>query len=795
MIPIFTDPKVLAWPNHLYPRTKDRAEYYPLADMLTTSFDCDAHFSQYSHPEIPRRLNSDAIGHEEIPLGVRMALLVLDVDCPAAHATGNAASEEWRASERSKVNDLFRAQPGGYYYETKKGYRLVYQTERYLRSEDDKELWREFYFRVCCLLASRYQIICDPACSDWTRLFRCPHATRDGNEAAEDRPAIGDPSNVKLWRGLEPADEQLSEEACLAVADLQNPERNKFHGWWKIQRHFLPQKKMIANLSLVAQPPIDSALVAVVPVVTLAPQAPTQDAPTPINKGLVTLTRAYAVQALYREMEVLKRATAGSRTSALTSASLCLFGLAKAGAIPRYQVEQAIHQACVENRYTTDYSQQDLARQLGNFWEMAEARDLRHVGRAAPEDLDRPEGEGDFGVDLLRGPKGALLSGIANVKKIAQQDPALKGLFALDTFSSQVRFQRDFENRLAGDSVGRDTVTNFRCYCTEQHGVIAGKSDAEESIYSVAKDYQYSEAERWFEQLPPWDGRSRLLSWLTTYLGAEDSPYTRLVGHWWLLQAVARVYVPGDQCDGTLILEGPLQGEGKSSLAFCLVPQSTWACDQPLNVTEAKNTAEIIQGKLIVEISELSAFKKADIETVKAFLTQRADDFRPPWELVARPHPRQCVFLGTTNDERYLRDPTGARRFWPVLIKQLDRVALLRDRDQLWAEARALYLTGAKWYPETQEQKDLLAGVTSTRQVQEVALGELIEIWLRKDAPPQVSLLDVLKGALEILPSRIDRPLEMRVAQVLKDLGWRRSSNQVKHHDGRARVYTPPENW
>jgi len=130
-----------------------------------------------------------------------MVALLVDVDDPIAHAEKIPAREAWRLLERQKVSRLFEEQPGGFSYETKGGYRLLYRLGEHflLRREVDAHSWRLFYFRALCHLAERYELVGDPACSDWTRLYRLPRATREGNDAAELRPTHGDPSNVGLW--------------------------------------------------------------------------------------------------------------------------------------------------------------------------------------------------------------------------------------------------------------------------------------------------------------------------------------------------------------------------------------------------------------------------------------------------------------------------------------------------------------------------------------------------------------------------------------------------------------------
>ena len=195
-----------------------------------------------------------------------------------------------------------------------------------------------------------------------------------------------------------------------------------------------------------------------------------------------------------------------------------------------------------------------------------------------------------------------------------------------------------------------------------------------------------------------WDGTSRLDQWLVTYFHAEPTEYVLAVGPRWLISSVARIYQPGCQADHVLILEGP-QGKQKSQALRTLPNDEFWFTDR-LSHIGSKDAAIEIAGIQIVELAEMDALTKAASSTSKSFLTRRHDRFRPPWGKHPITLPRQCIFAATINPPAggYLKDPTGARRFWPVSCHgMIDRDGIERDRDQLWAEAVARYRAGAKW--------------------------------------------------------------------------------------------------
>jgi hypothetical protein len=207
-----------------------------------------------------------------------------------------------------------------------------------------------------------------------------------------------------------------------------------------------------------------------------------------------------------------------------------------------------------------------------------------------------------------------------------------------------------------------------------------------------------------------WDGRFRLDTWLIDYLGCKDTPYTRSVGRKWLISAVARGMEPGCQADHMLIFEGA-QGIGKSQALRALGGGFYVEFSGSITGggTSHKDFVAAISGKLIVEMSELTSVKKADMESLKAMITTTHDEVRLSYERDSKNYPRTAVLAGSTNQVgmNYIVDSTGARRFWPVLtgeIKLPNIPALKRDRDELWAEAIEAYDAGEDWYSVPQEE-------------------------------------------------------------------------------------------
>lgn len=183
-----------------------------------------------------------------------------------------------------------------------------------------------------------------------------------------------------------------------------------------------------------------------------------------------------------------------------------------------------------------------------------------------------------------------------------------------------------------------------------------------------------------------WDGTPRIDRWLTSYLGAENTPYTQAVGRLMLMAAVRRVRQPGIKFDQIIVLEGP-QGSGKSTALRIMAGGDDNFSDADILTLDAKSQMEALEGVWIYEICELEGISRADTSKVKSFASRDTDRGRPAYGRFRENRPRQNILVGTTNDDQYLRDQTGNRRFWPVRTTTIDVEALARDRDQLWAEA------------------------------------------------------------------------------------------------------------
>ena len=270
-----------------------------------------------------------------------------------------------------------------------------------------------------------------------------------------------------------------------------------------------------------------------------------------------------------------------------------------------------------------------------------------------------------------------------------------------------------------------------------------------------------------------WDGKPRIDSWLVDYGGAEDTEYTRAVSALMLIAAVRRIRSPGCKFDEMVVIENKEQGTDKSTMLVTLAGREDWFSDDlPLNVT-GKQIVESLRGRWIVEAAELSGMKRADIEHVKTLLSRQIDRARMAYGRLVTEVPRQCIIVGTTNSEEYLKDTSGNRRFWPVRIQQFKIAALRHNRDQLWAEAAAREAAGTsirldpKLWPKAME-------VQQQRLTQDPWFDELQSALSEMEG--KISSLSVWE-ILNVPASQRTQDQSRRVSEAMGKLGWRRANS------------------
>ena len=312
-----------------------------------------------------------------------------------------------------------------------------------------------------------------------------------------------------------------------------------------------------------------------------------------------------------------------------------------------------------------------------------------------------------------------------------------------------------------------------------------------------------------------WDGVNRVEALFTDYVGAEDNSYHREAALLFMVGAVARVFEPGHKFDFVPILEG-LQGVRKST--FIKILSHGWFAELDGDFHDKKALVESMQGAWIVELPELQGFSKAEITTIKGFVSRPVDKVRLSYEKRAAEFPRQCVFMGSTNETEYLRDATGGRRFWPIAcnVSEIDTARLAREISQIWAEAKAMYDAWRVQQPtgdlplyirdaEASEEAKRLQDSRRQETVEE-SVAARIEAWLERPVNSDLGFDDlpdeepVYRDVICLLDIWVDmmgrdlRDYDSRAQQLLGRAirsvsGWRYSHRQMTPKYGRQRIF------
>lgn len=294
---------------------------------------------------------------------------------------------------------------------------------------------------------------------------------------------------------------------------------------------------------------------------------------------------------------------------------------------------------------------------------------------------------------------GHVKNTLHNLSIILENDPNLKGVVfnqLLDGMEIKGEVPWKHPSKFWRDADDAQLIS----YVDAHYGTFSARN-YDIAVTKVADDRAYHPIREFIESLPEWDKVPRVDTLLVDYLGAGDTAYVRAVTRKTLCAAISRVLRPGCKFDSMLVLNGP-QGVGKSTLIAKLAGE--WFSDSlNLGDTKDKTAAEKLQGYWILEIGELAGLKKAEVETLRSFLSRQNDIYRAAFGKRATPHLRQCVFFGTTNAESgYLRDTTGNRRFWPVKTpgngKKQSWNLTHEEILQIWAEALVYVRQGEKLY-------------------------------------------------------------------------------------------------
>lgn len=423
----------------------------------------------------------------------------------------------------------------------------------------------------------------------------------------------------------------------------------------------------------------------------------------------------------------------------------------------------------------------------------------------ADADFDElPEDGTDWTKKLKVTEKGGIAQTIENVVIILTHDPKLTGRLALNEMEHNIVTLSSLPwRRVNGPSQWTDADDAALRYYLERVYGLSGKDRIFDAVNVVAQQGAFHPVREYLDSCA-WDGVPRVETLLIDYLGAEDCAYTRAVTRKALAAAVARIYRPGCKFDYMLTIRGR-QGLGKSALIAKL--GGDWFSDS-FTTMNGKEAYEQVMGVWLMEVGELAGMRKAEAETIKLFVSKQVDRFRPAYGRRLQEFPRQCIFVGTTNETQFLRDTTGNRRFWVVDTPNDPARDMWEDLTPdtiraIWGEAVEIYKAGEKLYlpkhleatarevQEIYEEENPRAGIVAEYLDRLLPAGwDDLDLytrrqWLETDTVGTVQrttvcTLEIYTEALNGNPDRFDRYASKEIRDIMAKLPeWRHRGNKL----------------
>lgn len=363
---------------------------------------------------------------------------------------------------------------------------------------------------------------------------------------------------------------------------------------------------------------------------------------------------------------------------------------------------------------------------------------LNSVNQTGDDAINAGDDDDDWEARLVLNNKtGECEPSINNALLILLHDPDLKNCFGYDEFAEKPKLLK--RPPWSGKTVttkGRGTLwtdadeAGLRWYM-QLRWKFKSENDLRNALELAFQRNRFHPVRDYLMSLQ-WDGTPRLETVFVRHLGAEDNKFNRTVTRKWFCAAVARVMSPGCKFDSCIILAGP-QNLGKSGFADVL--SRGWFNDSDIRM-DNKDGYGSLHGNWIIELAELASTKRSEVEVVKTFLSKREDTYRPAYARHDVTIPRQCVFFGTTNEQEFLRDRTGNRRFWPISVeRKMNRDALEAEVDQIWAEAFEIWRQGTEnLYLDSEELEQMLDEVQESRMTQD-DVEEEVDAYLDRKLP------------------------------------------------------------
>lgn len=412
------------------------------------------------------------------------------------------------------------------------------------------------------------------------------------------------------------------------------------------------------------------------------------------------------------------------------------------------------------------------------------------LATTADFDAITPEPEKEYLPPFKRDKQGKPEASLLNIEMGLKSRYACGAELKLDVFIDEILIS--YEDPLVWVPITDSDYTRLRMNLERWGFKPISRDNIRDVVQKVAEDCQVDSAMDWLKGLK-WDGVPRIDNFLINYFSADDEPYSVAVSQYLWTALAGRALKPGIKVDMVPVLVGD-QGLGKSSGVQALAPsQESFA---EINLMDRDDDlSRKMRGVLVAEIGELRGLSGRDAESIKAFITRTHEQWVPKYKEFAVRFPRRAVFIGTTNQDQFLADPTGNRRWLPIRVEEIDVKAIERDRDQLWAEAVERFKEKGILYKE--------AETLAKDKHQEFALRDswvdVVAKWLdtpdafdegvRPRDKPYLKTHEVLQEAIGLDMKNIHRAQETRVGYVLKELGYERKRLRVENY--REYVYVP----
>lgn len=378
---------------------------------------------------------------------------------------------------------------------------------------------------------------------------------------------------------------------------------------------------------------------------------------------------------------------------------------------------------------------------------------------------------------VMRDQRGGPLPTVANALVIFRHDPALAGLVAYDAFASRHLLMRAAPAADEGAPLlpgpyprpwGGEDVAMIQAYLQRLWSGRFARPTTDDAILTTAALNPFHPVVDWLNGLR-WDGVARLDNWICNAFDADKTDYHKAIASKFLIAGVRRVRNPGCKFDHMPIFEGA-QGIGKSTLLRELFGPD-WFSDSIPSDLANRDAAIALKGVWGMEFAEIEHLIRAEIETLKAFLSRQMDHYRPVHGRFFVDVPRQGVLMGTTNADEYLRDVSGNRRIWPVKCRSADVEWIMTNRDQLWAEAARREKMGESIWFDDEVVRETAMLIQTERMSEDLWLAP-VEDWLLGRTEARV--MDVLSSAIGLEKAKQTKREEMRIGAIMRQIGWQR---------------------